>query len=250
MWNAVTYAEMAANANFNAFTARGEKRFARGLTFLASYTWSHNIDQNTEALDSGFQSIANNWDLRSERGNSNLDHRQVFITSATYELPFGRGRSFGSNWHGIVEALLGGWQIGGIATFRTSFPFEITYPGDSQNTGTTNRGDRITSGIIDNPTIDRWFDQFAFVQSAPGVYGNNGRNILFGPGTRNLDFSLAKRVSMPWEGHYFQFRFESFNFTNTPKFGQPNGGLRAAQTATINQADEPRRIQFGLKYVF
>jgi hypothetical protein len=55
---------------------------------------------------------------------------------------------------------------------------------------------------------------------------------------------------MPWEGHYAQLRFESFNFTNTPKFAPPNGNLRVATTATINQADEPRRIQFGLKYVF
>lgn len=99
-------------------------------------------------------------------------------------------------------------------------------------------------------TIDRWFDQNAFVQSAPGVFGNTGRNVLYGPGLRNFDFILAKRFNLPWEGHHLQFRFESFNFTNTPHFDQPATGVRAANTATINAADEPRRIQLALKYNF
>lgn len=249
-WTGVSLTQMGANANFNAFTARAEKRFAKGLTFLSSYTWSHNIDQNTESLDSGFDSPANPYNFSAERGNSNLDHRHAFVTSATYEVPFGRGRAFGGSASKLVDVFLGGWQIGGILTLRSGFPFEVTYPGDPQNSGTTNRGNRVASGVLDNPTIDRWFDEMAFVASAPGVYGNNGRNVLFGPGTRNLDATLAKRFTLPIEGHTLQFRFESFNFTNTPKFGQPFGGLRASNTATITTADEPRRIQLGLKYVF
>jgi hypothetical protein len=96
-----------------------------------------------------------------------------------------------------------------------------------------------------NPTIDRWFDEFAFVASAPGVFGNTGRNVLYGPGSRNFDFILGKRFAMPWEGHALQCRF-----TNTPTFGQPAAGLRGQATATITEADEPRRIQFALKYTF
>ncbi len=87
-------------------------------------------------------------------------------------------------------------------------------------------------------------------KAAPGVYGNTGRNVLFGPGGRNFDLILGKRFTMPWEGHTLQFRFEAFNFTNTANFATPASGLRAPTTATINRADEPRRIQFGLKYVF
>jgi hypothetical protein len=73
--------------------------------------------------------------------------------------------------------------------------------------------------------------------------------VLYGPGVRNFDFILAKHVRIT-ERQRLQFRFESFNFTNTPHFGQPAGGLRAATTATINAADDPRRIQLALKYTF
>lgn len=172
------------------------------------------------------------------------------MASYTYELPVGHGKAFGSSWRGPVDAVLGGWQLGGIVTLRTGLPFDVSYPCDPQNSATPNRGDRVASGKVANPTIDRWFDQCAFVPSAPGVFGNTGRNVLYGPGTRNFDFILAKQFVLPWEGYRVQFRFESFNFTNTPKFGQPSGALRAPATATISQADDPRRIQFGLKYVF
>lgn len=192
--------------------------------------------------------IANPYNLRAERGNANLDHRHVFTTSATYELPFGRGKRIGSDWNRGVDAALGCWQVGGILTLRTGFPFEVSYPGDPQNSGTQNRGDRIGSGKLDNPTIDRWFDQSAFVASAGRLWQHWPQRALR-PWHAQRGFSLAKRFHMPWEGHSLQFRFEAFNFTNTPKLARP-GGLRAANTGTINRADEPRRIQFGLKYLF
>ena len=249
-WNAVNLRDPGFNSVYNAMVAKIEKRFSKGMTFIGSYTWSHNIDQGNESLDENLGGRANQYDLRNERGNSGLDRRHNFVGSFTYELPFGRGRSFGTDWHRPLDALLGGWQIGGLLSLRTGTPFDVTYPGDTQNSGTTNRGNRIGVGTIDNPTIDRWFDEFAFVAAAPGVYGNNGRNVLYGPGARNFDLILGKRFTLPWEHHSLQFRFEAFNVTNTPAFGQPAGGLRAQATATINEADEPRRIQFALKYSF
>ncbi len=249
-WNNVTLREAGANSSYNALVAKAEKRFSKGLAFISSYTWSHTIDENDESLDENLSGTANPYNYRPERGNASLDHRHNFVTSATYELPFGRGKRFGSQWNGAIDTVLGGWQVGGLLTLRTGYPFDVSYPGDPQNSGTRNRGDRVASGKLDHPTIDRWFDQFAFVQSAPGIFGNTGRNVLYGPGQRNFDFILAKRFRLPREGHQLQFRFESFNFTNTPHFDQPASGLRAPNTATINAADEPRRIQFGLKYMF
>ena len=249
-WNGVTLRDPGFNSSYNALVIKAEKRFSRGLTFIAAHTWSHNIDQGNESLDEGLAGVANPYDYRNERGNSGLDRRHSFVGSFTYELPFGRGRAIGGAWSRAADMLLGGWQLGGIVSLRTGFPFSVGYPGDTQNSGTANRGDRIGVGTLPNPTIDRWFDEFAFVASAPGVFGNTGRNVLYGPGSRNFDFILGKRFDLPWEGHWLQFRFESFNFTNTPTFGQPSAGLRAASTATITEADEPRRIQFALKYSF
>ncbi|MFB3827880.1 MAG: carboxypeptidase regulatory-like domain-containing protein, partial [Bryobacteraceae bacterium] len=217
-WNAVTLRDNGSNSNYQAFFMRAEKRFSKGLTFLSSYTWSHNIDQSEESLDQNLSGVANPYDYTNERGNASLDRRHNWITSFTYELPTG-------NLRGVARTLLGGWQVGGILTLMTGTPFDISYPGDTQNTGTRNRGNRVGSGKIDNPTIDRWFDEFAFVAAAPGVYGNTGRNVLYGPGSRNFDFVLGKRFPIN-ERHAIQFRFESFNFTNTPRFGLPASGLR------------------------
>ncbi|MDE0261897.1 MAG: TonB-dependent receptor [Bryobacterales bacterium] len=246
----VTLGEPGANASYNALVTRLEKRFSKGVTFLTSYTWSHNIDNNTQFLDSGLFNVANHYDRGAERASANIDMTQSFTSSFTWQLPFGKNRAFGANWGGAADAILGGWQIGGLVSLRTGFPFEVTFPGDPQNSGTTNRGNRVGSGVLSNPTIDNWFDQSAFVVSEPGVFGTTGRNPLRGPGGKNFDFMLGKRFRMPWEGHTVQFRFEAFNFTNTPQFGQPVGGMLRAATGTINRAGEPRRIQFGLKYLF
>jgi hypothetical protein len=249
-WNSVNLRDNGANSSYNALVAKAEKRFSRGFTFIGSYTWSKNIDQNAENLFLGASGTANPNDLRNERGLADIDRRHNLVASFTWELPIGSGRAFGSSWGRALDAVAGGWQLGGWFTHRSGFPFDVSYPGDAQNSGTANRGDRIASGKVDNPNIDRWFDQFAFVASAPGVFGNTGRNVLTGPGATNFDFILAKQFTMPWEGHSLQFRFESFNVTNTAHFGQPNSGLRGPATATINQADDPRRIQFALKYMF
>jgi len=249
-WNSVSLNDNGANSNYNALVARAEKRFSKGMTFIASYTWSKTIDQAVENLNQGGSGRANEYDLTNERGLSDLDRRHNLVSSFTYELPFGKGRTFGGDWNSLANAIAGGWQVGGILSLRSGTPFDISYPGDAQNSGTRNRGNRIASGKLDNPTIDRWFDEQAFVQSAPGVMGNTGRNVLIGPGSRNFDLIVSKMLRLPREGHALQFRFESFNFTNTPTFGQPASGLRALATATITQADEPRRIQFALKYSF
>ena len=178
--------EPGANANYNAFVTRLEKRYQSGLAFLASYTWSHNIDNNTQFLDSRSGNVANEYDRSAERSSANIDMTQSFTTSFTWELPFGKGRAFGQNWGGAMDAILGGWQVGGIVSLRTGFPFEMTFPGDPQNTQTTNRGNRAGNGKLSNPTIDNWFDQSAFVISDPGVFGTTGPQRIARPRRQQL----------------------------------------------------------------
>ena len=148
--------------------------------------------------------------------------------------------------------LLGGWQLGGIVTLLSGVPQDHTINVNSTNVGGASRGDVVAPANLPpgERTIDRWFNTTFVVPSAPGVFGNAGRNLIDGPGRSNLDIMVARNFGLPWEGHVVQFRFESFNFTNTPAFGQPNTSVGTPGVGLINAADDPRRIQFALKYSF
>ena len=108
----------------------------------------------------------------------------------------------------------------------------------------------MADGTLSNPTVDRWFDTAAFVTPALFTYGNAGRNILYGPGRVNFDFSLFKEFAIK-EDVRLQFRTECFNILNTAQFDLPNAAIGAANAGTITSiVGTPRQIQFGLKLVF
>jgi len=243
------------NANYNSLTAKVEKRFSRGLTFLSSFTWSHGIDQGNVYLDGGtggeaVTDLATTWDRSYERGSSSLDRRLSYNLSSIYELPFGKGKRYLQSGPGAW--ILGNWQIGGILALYSGMPQDHTFNVDNQNMGGKVRGDYVHNPNLPGSqrTIDQWFDTSFVTASAPGVLSNSARNLIIGPGTRNLDFILSRNFPMPWEGHRLQFRFESFNFTNTPQFGQPNTAVGSPTAGRITSAGDPRRIQFALKYQF
>ncbi|MCB9383504.1 MAG: carboxypeptidase regulatory-like domain-containing protein [Bryobacterales bacterium] len=238
------------NQNYNSLTLKAEKRFTQGLTFLSSFTWSHNIDVQNENLTQGTASQQRYTYLQSiDRGNASLDRRLSYVTSVIYELPFGKGKPYLNS--GVGRWVLGGWQVGGILNLLGGTPDSHTFNQDTTNVGGANRGDVI--GDINLPssqrTIDRWFNTDAIGPGQPGVIDNAGRNMVWGPGTKAFDFSLSRRFTIT-ERQSLQLRFESFNFTNTPVFGRPNTAIGTANAGVITTAGEPRRIQFGLKYAF
>jgi hypothetical protein len=247
----ITLRDPGGSASYNAFTAKAEKRFSKGLTFLFSYTWSHAIDDGAGTLNDGAGAFRDNYNISLERGNSQYDLRHNFISSFVYDLPFGHGRTFGSNMHPVANALLGGWQLGGILFVRSGEPFSVTVSGDVANMGTTNYADRIGNGNLPSSerSIDRWFDTTAFAVPAQYTIGSAGRNILFGPGSKSMDLKIGKNWMLT-ERLRLEYRLEMFNFTNTPNFGTPNGTLNNAQVARITSAADPRRIQMGMKLVF
>ena len=239
------------NQNYNSLTIKAEKRFTGGFTFLSSFTWAHNIDVVNENLTTGTSAQQRfTYNQTIERGNASLDRRLAYVTSIVYELPFGPGKNMLSSGPGAW--ILGGWQIGGILNFLGGTPDGHSFNQNTTNVGGANRGDLV--GEINLPasqrTIDRWFNTDAVVAGKPGVLDNAGRNLIWGPGTTAIDFSLSRRFNLPWEGDYLQFRFESFNFTNTPVFGRPNTSIGRPAAGRITTASEPRRIQFGLKWIF
>jgi hypothetical protein len=169
--------------------------------------------------------------------------------SVGWELPVGRGKRFLGNAGGATQALLGGWQVQAIGIWRSGRPFTPIISADRANTGVGNqRPNRVGSGTLDDPTIDKWFDTAAFTLPAPFTYGDSGGNILREDSYKNLDFSVFKRF-----GQKVELRVEVFNLTNTPSFNAP-APFAPIDTATAGRVTStfstPRQMQLGLKFNF
>ncbi len=240
-------------ASYNAFGAKAEKRFSQGVTFLASYTWSHTIDDRAGTLSDGLAGggFRNHHNIRLDRGNSAYDLRHNFVGSFVYDIPVGRGRRYPLS--GVSDAILGGWQLSGIFTARSGRPFSPVTSGGITNVGAQGYPDRLGKGTLpsEQRSIDRWFDETAFAIQKQYTYGNSGRNILFGPGFTNMDLKIGKNFYFT-ETTRLEFRFEMFNFTNHPNFGLPNASIDnpPAVGKITSQAGIARQLQFGLKLVF
>ena len=147
----------------------------------------------------------------------------------------------------MTQALLGGWQMQAILILRSGRPFTPTISADRANTGVGGqRPNRIGSGELDDPTVEKWFDPTAFVLPAQFTYGDSGANILREDSYRNLDFSVFKRF-----GKKLEFRAECFNLTNTPSFNAPATAIDTATAGRVTSTlSTPRQFQFGLKFNF
>ena len=183
-FNNVTFHDNMLNSSYNALTAKVEKRFSKGLTFLSSFTWSKNIDQGGEDLLNGDQGPVTPWDLSRERSLSTLHREFAYVFSSVYELPFGKGRRYLTSGPG--RWLFGGWQVGGLLSLLSGMPLGHTINVNNQNLGGSVRGDYVRSPNLpsDQRNIDQWFDIGFVVPSAPGVTGNAGRNLIIGPGAK------------------------------------------------------------------
>ncbi|MGH9341959.1 MAG: hypothetical protein ACRD1R_20815, partial [Acidobacteriota bacterium] len=251
LFNAFNMRENSLNSNYNSLTVKAEKRYTQGLTFLSSFTWAHNIDYGNEALNQDLGGgSADPYNIGLNRGHSSLDRRFAYTLSFLYELPFGPGR--GSLQSGPASWILGGWQVGGILSLISGTPVDHTFNVDNQNNGGRVRGDLVRDPNLpaSERSIDRWYDTEFVVASAPGVIANAGRNLIISPGRNNVDFIASKNFYLPWEGHHVQLRFEAFNLTNTPHFGTPNASVGSPAAGLIDEAEDGRLIQFGLKYIF
>jgi outer membrane receptor protein involved in Fe transport len=226
---------MAGNSLYNAFTIRAEKRLSGGLSLLTSYTFSKTIDDfDARPLDS--------YNRDRERALSTTDVPHRLVLGGIYELPFGRGKRFGDGMHPLVDAFLGGWTLSGIATYQSGFPVSIGRPA-------VNNGQ---SAALENPDIDQWFDTSVFSPAEPFTFGNVGRTQpdVRTDSVKNLDLTLTKTFTL-MERYRLRFRVDSFNVTNTPQFGAPNGSVTSPAFGQVSStANRPRSIQFGAQLVF
>jgi hypothetical protein len=240
-----------ASSSYHGMQAAFEKRYSKGLSFLASYTWGHAID-NADIFGGGHQNMLN---LRADRSNSPYDIRHTFVYSFNYELPFGRGGGRGATM------LVRGWQVNGILRLSTGFYLSPTVGPNNLNGSGFQRAD-VVPGCdfrLENRTPDRWFNPGCFAIPAQFTFGNAGRNIIEGPGTRNFDFSLFRNIylSRGDSPKQLQLRGEMFNITNTPQFNNPNTTIGVTAAGLISAAGSPssfqriqRQIQLGIKFLF
>ena len=175
------------NSTYNSAQLKAQKRLSKGLYTMVAYTFSKTIsDGESDNSDGtpgvGSLSMAQNaLNRRAEKGLSDLDVPQRFVTSYGWELPFGHGKRFLSQSRGL-DKLVGGWQVSGILTLSSGNPYDITIASTTLNTGTAQRPNRIASGVLSNPSNSQYFDLAALTVTAPFTFGNAGRNFCAGRG--------------------------------------------------------------------
>lgn len=230
---------MAASSIYHAFTISAERRMG-SFNLSASYTVAKTIDDNSSqtASDNG-GGILDMENRRLERSLSPLDVSQRLVFSAIYELPVGRKRAFGSQMNAILDGFIGGWTISGIASEQSGLPVTVGRPDNNGN-----------SAKLADPSIDRWFNTAVFSPAQPFTFGTTGRTLpdVRTDGLKSLDLGLFKDF-LAKERFRIQFRTELFNAFNTPNFGYPNGSVISPSFGMVSsQANEPRKVQFGLKF--
>ncbi|HYO81862.1 MAG TPA: TonB-dependent receptor [Bryobacteraceae bacterium] len=245
--------------NYHALQAKIEKRYSNGLYLINSFTWSRAIDNASGHLETanGDNSRVNIRDLRSERGLSGYDQPFNNTTAINYELPFGTGRRYGSDWNGVTQSLLGGWRFVAFNTVTSGLPVNLTYGPSTafQVSGApTYRPNVIGDPLM--PEEQRTPAQYlnpATVQLPTDVsqpFGNAGRNIVRAPNFVQLDLGLHKQFPMFAEDHALEFRVEAFNATNRTNFQAPNGNRSSNSFGAISSTFPARQVQLALKYIF
>ena len=212
-------------ASFNGLTFEANHRMSYGLSFDASYTWSHSIDDASDAgpTNAEFNLPQNIYahDLAVEKGDSSFDHRNRFVGNILYELPFAKGTN------GWVRAVAAGWRASGILIAQSGAPFTVNLSpaNDVANIGLVNGNNLERPNVTGNPnagpkTAKQWFNTAAFSLPGAFTFGNAPRSAVVGPAFVDLDTSLQKEWQVR-ESMDLQFRVDAYNLLNHPNFNLP-----------------------------
>ena len=257
--------------SYNSLQIKAETKSTRhGLYALVAYTYSNTYDNGlTDGLGSELSAPyfpLPNWS-KLDWGPSQIDLKHNFTASVIYDLPFGRGKTFGNGWNNLTDSLLGGWQLTLIEKITSGFADPLIdsangndggpgASGVSFNTGGNgndyNRPDQVAGcNPYANQTKIQYFNPACFPQPAAGELGDANRVPVFGPDFVNTDFSVIKQFKLPWENMGLNFRTEFFNLFNHAQFGQPVSDINNPYFGAVNSTvNNPRLVQFALKLTF
>jgi Carboxypeptidase regulatory-like domain len=269
------------SARYDSLQVKAETKSTRhGLYALLGYTWSRTFDSGMpDGLGTNPGAIY--WPLPGTKkldwGLSQLNLNDSFTASILYDLPFGKGKAFGSNWNGVTNAVFGNWQVDLIERITSGFPLFVVDSADesgtffSYNGFTLQRPNQVGDPNRPGPepggtncpaqihTLQHWFNPCAFASAPLGELGTAARAPVYGPRFVNTDFSVIKDFPLSFrEGMGLQFRAEFFNLFNHPQFFLPGIGNSGQQDINSpasfgvisNTVNNPRLIQFALKLNF
>lgn len=247
----VNILENTARSWYDAGYVKVRRRYSRGLSLLANYTFAKNLSDAPDFRSPMFESSIpqDNNNLRAEKGPS-CDIRHRFALSAVYDVPKA------SRWRWI-RAATRGWRLSTIYQVQSGFPFTISVFGDTANAGTILGENPIRANYTGAPvfgpgtrTAERWFNTAAFAMPGAYTFGNVGRNTVYGPGMQTLDAALVREFAIS-ETARLQFRGELFNALNHTNLGTPNRFVNTPQFGTITEAATPNReVQVSLRLSF
>jgi hypothetical protein len=258
---------------YNALQVILQKRYSSGLAGQVSYTWSHCITNNSGYYGVWSQTSAtpaspfyqNLYDPRADFASCYFDTHQLLSAYATYDLPFGKGRKFGSNMNSVVNAVIGNWQAGAIISIHSGFPLAVYNPTDTSGTGSLGARVNCNTAAVQSFGTNRpvivngvfqgyqWFNPDAYSAPATGTFGNcpaQGPN--WGPSYTDTDLSLLKNFHFT-ERMSLQFRTDFINAFNNVQLAHPDVNYAPSPSTfgLVNSSmDTPRNIQFALKFFF
>jgi hypothetical protein len=247
-------------AHYDSLQVKAETKSMRhGLYALMGYTYARSFDSGfNDGLGSGagvtYYPLTGtkhaDWAL------SQINLNQQFTASVIYDLPFGKGKQFGSGWSAPVNAAFGDWQVTIIEKATSGFPIFVIDSANNSGAVLTNNGnnynrpDQTCSAKSSHPTIVEWFNTGCFASAAPGKLGNAGRSPAYGPGFVNTDFSAIKHFAIT-ERMRMEFRAELFNLFNHTQLGMPAADISSTGFGAITSSvNNPRLVQFALKLNF
>ena len=262
----INYFPHSAHSNYNALMLRAEHKYTHGFSTISAFTYAKALSNAPQYRNAGGitgdenSPPQNSFNLAADRGPAYFNTKFRWVTSAVYELPFGKGKSMLQQ--GAGAAILGGWQVSGILQLQTGFPYTINYKGDPVNIGGGSGGVLIRPNYVvnsagqnvnpnlapDQRTTSEWFNTAAFVQPIAS-FGDVSRNSMTGANMVNLDAMVVRNFALA-ERRDLQFRAEFFNVANHSNYNLIGRVVNDPTFGIVQNQLSPRQIQFAMKYSF
>jgi hypothetical protein len=270
LWSTIAFRGDFGTSNYNAGTVSVRKRFSSGLQFEASYALARNLADSTGYNPTGGSSemggrISDQFAPGIDYGNTNLPHRHRFLGTFLYELPVGKGKRFVPNSNGVVDRIIGGWELAGVLTFQTGPFMSIRSPNDPSGTGFNvlvgdGRADTVPGvSPYANQSLHQWINPAAFTTPPNNIgrFGDSQVGSVVGPGEQVVSLSLFKRVALT-ETVRVQIGAAVANAFNHPNYAVPANldlgsvGSGFAQVSNLQSAEGagPRSIQLTARITF